>query len=193
MNNDNLKKKKRKSFILDASAIINARQLERYLNIGRLFITESVLSELQDRMSSFHFDILKESGYLSVVVPSLDSIKKIEEIVRNAGSLKRLSNTDIDVLGLILDLEEENPIIISDDHEIQNIAALLGFSYEPSPNGKKIKSTIIWKFICLSCNHSFSNETDFCPDCGGSIKRIVKYNPKFLVIALGLDTAREDP
>jgi acetoin utilization deacetylase AcuC-like enzyme len=28
---------------------------------------------------------------------------------------------------------------------------------------------------------------------GDALKRITKYNPRFIVIALGLDTAREDP
>ncbi|MFX1513830.1 MAG: NOB1 family endonuclease [Promethearchaeota archaeon] len=171
MNSDPSKKKKGEIFILDSSAIINARQVENYLHIGRLFTTDSVLSELRDRMSSFHFDILYESGYLSISEPSLGSIKKIREMARKAGSLRNLSKTDVDVLGLALDFREENPIIISDDHEIQNIAALFSLSYQPSPNGKQIKEIISWKFVCLSCNHSFSYETEICPDCGGLVKR----------------------
>ncbi len=119
-------------FVLDASAFINASALD--VNEGDSYYTVSdVEEEIKDASSKGLLERLKASKALVFLSPSKEAIKIVEKAASRLGSIRHLSNTDIKVLALALDLKAT---LISDDFTMQNVAMDLGISFEAVLRGK---------------------------------------------------------
>ena len=159
-------------YILDTSAIFSGMNL--MIKGSEILTTLSVSDEIKPGGKDYQkFELLKEIG-LKIISPSKKSINIIKENAKKTGDLERLSETDIDILGLAIDLIEEKkePIIITDDYSIQNLADELKISYQNIIQ-KRITKKIIWITKCLGCGKKFKEHINICPICGSKTKKKV--------------------
>ena len=102
--------------VLDSAAIINAQ-------FANGITVPEVIAELKDFASRELAHAKISEGKLIVKSPSPESVTKAKE-----QASPRLSETDIQVLALGLELNEE---IITDDYSLQASAKRLGLRYRP--------------------------------------------------------------
>ena len=103
--------------VLDASAILNAFPF-RFEN-EQYFTVHEVLDELKDFRARAILEAGIASGKLKVMMPSEEAITRVDEVSRGMN----LSNTDVRVLALALDLNEE---LWTDDFGMIKVAKKLG-------------------------------------------------------------------
>jgi len=109
--------------VLDSPAFINSSLFE----IKRKYYTvREVLDELKDLRSKSLAETALISGKLVVREPEKNSVKRVLEKAKEIGSKEKLSETDIHVLALALDL---SAMILTDDFTVQNTAAHLGIKF----------------------------------------------------------------
>jgi len=125
-NNPKQLKNKDKIHVLDASAIYNGI-LTHNLD-GEKFIPECVLAEIKDLLrgeaiieEALLYDDLKVSS------PEQNFLTKIRKSANETGDIQELSDCDLAVLALALDLKAQgrSSVIITDDYDIQNLASHL--------------------------------------------------------------------
>ena len=155
-----------KTYVLDSSALISLGLIAgKGVN---LFVTPSVLKELK---GSLAVSIGVEQGTLKVVRPPEELTEKVMRLAREKKEAG-LSTADISVLALALHLKEEglDPIIVTDDYSIMNLAAHLNLKFERARR-EKIKLAIEWIIYCPSCGKTFKRWLEACPHCGSKLKR----------------------
>jgi len=93
---------------------------------GRHATTPRVVGEVRDRESRRILEDSISYGRLEVLEPSGDSIKRARRAARRAGVLGRLSETDIEVLALAIELGAP---VATDDYALQlaSMEAGVGF------------------------------------------------------------------
>jgi UPF0271 protein len=162
-----------KIYIIDTSAILTGIPIN--INDAELVTTNSIKKELKPGGRDYRtFKFLIEKG-LSILSPSKKSIKKVNSISIKTGDNDRLSNTDKDILALALDFKlyyEKNPIIITDDYSVQNVAYSLNIDFE-NIGQPKITKRFKWRCRCLGCRKKFNKNIKICPICGTATKDII--------------------
>ena len=158
-------------YIIDTSAILSGKQIN--IDNARMITTSGVSDELKPGGKDYqNFQFLKEQG-LDIQNPTQESIEKIKSISQDTGDIARLSDADVEVLALCLDLNKDNDVIIlSDDYSIQNVANSLGLKFE-SISQKGIKKSFKWSFRCTGCGKKFKDNINICPICGSAIKNTI--------------------
>ncbi len=161
---------KKKIFIIDTSAILSGKPIT--LTDASIVTTPGVSDEISPGGRDFRrFELLKETG-LTVQMPSTDTINIIKQTARKTGDDRRLSNADIEILALALELNkkpDEEATILSDDYSIQNIASTLKIKYQGFLQ-KGITKKFKWVSRCPGCGKQFSEITKICPICGTAMK-----------------------
>jgi len=169
--------KKTQLFILDTSAILSGKLID--LEGATLITTLGVSNELSPGGRDYQlFQFLIEKG-LAIQLPSKESINKIKTICQKTGDTNRLSNTDIEILALALDKNEDDTevIILTDDYSIQNAANELNIRFETiSQSG--ITKRFKWTCRCRGCGKKFKENISICPICGAVTKNIVSNKKK---------------
>ena len=161
-------------YILDASAFMGGFEPRTSLN----FTIPEITEEIKDTKSKLILEESINENKLNIREPSLNSIKKIDDVIFKSGDNLRLSNTDKMLLALALDFSKKHKIkIITDDYSIQNVAKIMGFAYE-SVLTEGIKRVYNWVRVCNGCRKEYTDDYhyDDCEICGSRIfkKRIVK-------------------
>jgi len=128
-----------------------------------LFTTDSVITEVKGRAESVA--LLALSSRITIISPSRDAIRIVEDKAEKLGILGMLSKTDIDVVALAIELSKKysSIYIASEDFAIQNISASLGFKIIAI--GKKIRYLISYIKKCRNCGTRYPNDLDQCPYC----------------------------
>lgn len=158
---------KKIKYILDTSAI-----LAGFLNLGSsrsIYLTPLVIAEVMKKMGT-ETDLL-DFRKIHVVEPSQSSVEKVIRCANEAGEAGKLSNTDVSLLAVGLELAQDAEII-TDDYSIQNMASILNLKWRPLTT-KGIKRTIVWEYRCKGCGKVFSSMSRYekCIDCGSEITR----------------------
>ena len=165
--------KKSKIYILDTSAILSGKPIN--LNNAELVTTHGISDELTPGGRDYKYlQFLKEKG-LNLNSPSKDSIEKIKAISKETGDLNRLSDEDIELLALSLDIsrkDDKEVIILTDDYSIQNVANALNIRFE-SMSQSGITKRFKWTCRCRGCGNKFKENIKICPICGTETKDIV--------------------
>ncbi len=146
-----------KRYVLDSSAII-----EGFVPPGdvELYIPPGVEEEVRDRALNFHL--------YRVVSPSRYNTKLVVKAAKETGDFPSLSNVDMEVLALALQL---NATVVTDDYAIQNVAAHLGLEFQ-GLHQRGIEEVRRWKWRCTSCGRYYNHYYEECPVCGGELKRV---------------------
>jgi UPF0271 protein len=134
---------------------------------GDLYTTPSVCDELIDIRSKGKFEKFSAEG-LHVVSPSAGNREKVILAAKKTRDSCVISDTDLDVLALALDLDG---VLHTDDFAIQNVAGVLGVQTIPI-NQRKAKR-VHWKYRCSGCGRYFDHDGE-CLICGSVIKRKLK-------------------
>jgi len=157
--------------VLDTSAFIMGFNPS---GMGEVYTVEDVEKELiQGTTSDLRFQASKEKGGLRVREPSARSRKTVEGASGETGDRGQLSSADKSVVALALDLKEsgEEPVIVSDDYAVQNLAEHLGLRYGSLANFG-IAHKFRWIVYCPACHRRYSDGKE-CPVCGTDLRRRV--------------------
>lgn len=120
------------------------------------------------------FKTAVESGKLQMRIPSAFSLGRVKESSRVVGDVLFLSEVDSQVLALALELKSsgDNPLIVTDDYSIQNVANQLGLEFAPLMTFG-IRFRLNWTIYCPACHRQYSADYKgkTCQACGTELKR----------------------
>jgi UPF0271 protein len=164
-----------KVLIVDTSAFIagfNPFSVEE-----KVYTVPEVGKELlENTIPYFRFETSYNCGRLKIESPSLKTKKIVVEKAIKLGEKLALSEADLEILALALDLKlkGKEPIIVSDDYSIQNMAESLGLKYS-SLITLGISYKFKWILYCPACFKKYpqSYGLNLCIVCGTALKRKV--------------------
>lgn len=168
-------KTRAKTLVLDTSALIMG------LNPSALdlptYSVPSVTEELiPGTLPYTRFGASRDSGHLTVRRPSASSINTVHETSSRVGDIGVLSNADVEVLALAVDLKKSglSPAIVSDDYAIQNVSETLDIEHV-SLATFGITRRFSWVYYCPACFRRYPIEDagQTCRVCGTRLKRKV--------------------
>lgn len=149
--------------IADASVFMNVFSLEKLTTVyNQILISDLCYNELKSSLSQGVLSLIEDK--LMIVAPSTKNLKEAEITAKQMGE-HSLSSADLSVIGLALDFVEDNPIVISDDFSVQNVAKKLGFLTKGFKTGKKVK-TRHYFYFCKACGHNNGSNNVECDVCG---------------------------
>jgi UPF0271 protein len=161
---------KKKVFIIDTSAILSGKPIA--IHDAALVTPPGISNELNPGGRDFRiFEFLKETG-LTVQAPSKEAIRSVQITAQETGDDRRLSNADIEIVALALDINKKHDheaIILSDDYSIQNVASTLGLQFQGFLQ-KEITKKFKWVSRCPGCGKQFNEIKKICPICGTTTK-----------------------
>ncbi len=131
---------------------------------GELLTIPEVAEEVRLERKELLFAIAKG---LRVVSPSQEALKKVREAAAKTGDDARMSETDISLIALALEI---GGTLLTDDYSIQNTAEIMGIPYLPVAQ-RGIKRVEKWYYRCAYCGRYFSEPMKECPVCGGPVRR----------------------
>ncbi len=107
-------------------------------------------------------------GILRTSSPSEGSLSEVRKAASGSGDSGRLSETDIELLALALELGSP---LLTDDYSMQNTARLIGVECIPVA-AKGIKKVWRWRYRCLGCGKTYNDDIKECPVCGHGLKSV---------------------
>ncbi|NIQ07190.1 MAG: ribonuclease VapC, partial [Candidatus Korarchaeota archaeon] len=120
------------------------------------------------------FETAIDSGKLKVISPKKVFVDKIHSAARLLGDSFFLSEADLQLLALALQLRKEGklPLIATDDYSIQNVADQMSIEYASSTTFG-IRFRLKWRRYCPACwkQYPADFESDRCEICGTKLKR----------------------
>lgn len=172
--------KKKPVFVLDTSAIIYG--FNPRLVLGDHYITPKVEAELLGKRTKNMTDLSISSGYLKVRSPREEYKEKVRTKATSTGDATVLSETDLEVVALALELkgEDQVPTVSSDDYSLQNLCTNMEINFRPMMT-KGISQEFWWFLYCPACGATYekSLKSNICQVCGHKLKRKV-YSKKKL-------------
>lgn len=161
-----------KAIILDASAFIQGYESSKSDMIH--YTVPAVKEELRDEVTLLRYESSVASGKLREVQPEPAYAKRLEGVAQEMGEAHKLSQADKQLLSLGLQLmaEGDEPIIVSDDYSVQNMADRLGIGYRGLAT-RGIKRRLRWSIYCPGCRRTYDlmPEGGVCLVCGTELKR----------------------
>ena len=158
--------------VLDTSAFVGG--FDPFTIGEEQFTTPKVEAEIRDAMSSLRFSTALESGKLKIVMPAAEFLKKVKASATTVGDAFYLSETDMEILALALELKAagSNPKIVTDDYSIQNVATQMDLGFV-SLVTFGIRRLLKWVRYCPACHRQYSanSKSTSCIVCGTELKR----------------------
>jgi endoribonuclease Nob1 len=160
-----------KVLVLDTSALImgldpSGLELQSYS-------VPEVTDELRNQTGpSYRLSLSTSSGKLKIQNATPNALNEVRERSRMLGDHPVLSKTDGCVLALAMDLKREgyDPVVVSDDYAVQNVAEGMNLSYQ-SLASLGIRQKYNWIHYCPACYRRYSGEIQVCGICGTKLKR----------------------
>jgi len=150
-----------KETIITTPAIINEIRVEKYKEQNR-----NILQRIQ---------LAKETGKLVVKKPKEYYINLAEERSKITGDINALSNNDVGLVALALELKDtvnQEVFLYTNDYSIENLCTELNIKFKPLfKNG--IKSKVFFEVYCPYCKSKYRSEdlNKICERCGLKLKR----------------------
>ncbi len=159
--------------ILDTSAFLSGMFTSLPVGYDKVFITSNVRKEVVKGAPSRILENLLEAG-LKVRDPL--AMETAREMAGITGDLDELSETDLSIIALSLELEDAK--VITDDFRIQNVLKSNNIKFAPAGEvgERTIKEVWKWTFRCRGCGRYFdkAQKYDDCPICGSSVRKVRK-------------------
>ncbi len=128
----------------------------------------------EESISDVRFRMAVQSGKLNVRIPNSIFLDKVKASATLVGDAYFLSETDLQVLALALELRSSgySPLIITDDYSIQNVANEIGIQFSPLVTFG-IRKRLHWTRYCPACRKKYSADSKqkACLICGTELKR----------------------
>jgi UPF0271 protein len=125
-------------------------------------------------MAAVRFKTAVESGKLVVRVPAKSFIERVKESATFVGDSFFLSETDVQVLALALELRTQGcfPLVATDDYSIQNVADQIGIEFA-SLGTFGIRKRLQWVRHCPACHKEYPANygSRKCMVCGTALRR----------------------
>jgi UPF0271 protein len=162
-----------KVIVLDTSAFIAG--FDPLTVPEKQYTVPEVKNELiEGSMLWMRFNAAVESGKLTVKSPKSAVFQEIQEASKKVGDMRYLSEADLQVLALALELKGSgySPVIVTDDYSIQNVANKIGVEFT-SLMTFGIKFRFKWILYCPGCFRKYPSDYKFkvCEVCGTELKR----------------------
>ncbi len=160
------------ALVLDTSAFIMGFNPSKTVEAYSVRAVEEELSE--GTMPQLRFRMFSEKGELTVRSPSLRAQAIVDDASSRAGESGYLSKADREVLALSVDLKLDGrePIIVSDDYAIQNLADHLQIAHSSLANFG-IVHRFRWIMYCPACHRRYKPPEKKCRICGTELRRKV--------------------
>ena len=165
------KKQSEEIFVIDASAIYNG-VLSQHLP-GKKYLPQCTIYEIEGMLRGEAFkEEITRTGNVIVLDPASSSITTVIENAKSTGDIDELSDCDIEILAIALELKIEgrNPIIISDDYDIQNLARHLKLKSR-GVHWKGITKLHEYFWLCTGCGAKSKEKQNQCIECGSPMKK----------------------
>ncbi|NWF87658.1 ribonuclease VapC [Candidatus Bathyarchaeota archaeon] len=168
-----IEKKDKRVIVLDTSAFLAGFDP---FSISEVQYTVPMVKEeiIGDSMPRVRFKTAVESGKLKVKSPNKAFLEQIKESANVVGDVFFLSETDLQVLALALELKAQgsSPLIVTDDYSIQNVADQLQIKFA-SLATFGIRFRLQWLRYCSACHRKYSADykSSKCQICGTELKR----------------------
>jgi UPF0271 protein len=164
---------KGKTIVLDTSAFIAG--FDPYAIPEKQYTVPEVRNELKSgSMPWMRFNTAIENGKLMIIKPKDSFFQEILKASKKVGDMRYLSEADLQVLALAMELKEGglNPLIVTDDYSIQNVANKIDVSFSALMTFG-IKFRFKWILYCPACYRKYPPGYKFksCEVCGTELKR----------------------
>ncbi|MCZ2808206.1 MAG: hypothetical protein O2V44_02510 [Candidatus Bathyarchaeota archaeon] len=164
---------KRRVIVLDTSAFIAG--FDPLAVPEKQYTVPEVKKELiAGSMPWMRFNAAIENRKLMIRNPKSSVLQEILEASRKVGDMRYLSEADLQVLALALELKSRglSPLIITDDYSIQNVANKIDVEFT-SLMTFGIKFRFKWILYCPACFRKYPSDYKFkiCEVCGTALKR----------------------
>jgi len=164
---------KRRVIVLDTSAFIAG--FDPLAVPEKQYTVPEVKKELvAGSMPWMRFNAAIENRKLTIRNPKSSVLQEILEASRKVGDMRYLSEADLQVLALALELKGRglSPLIITDDYSIQNVANKIDVEFT-SLLTFGIKFRFKWILYCPACYRKYPPDYKFniCEVCGTTLKR----------------------
>ncbi|KYH41309.1 MAG: ribonuclease VapC2 [Candidatus Bathyarchaeota archaeon B63] len=165
--------RRRRAIILDTTAFIAGFNIPS--SNDEVYSVPEVEEELKKSpMARLRLRAAIRDGRLRLREPGSCALRRAVEASREMGDHASLSDVDMRILALAVQLREEgyDPTILTDDFSIQNVAKRLALNYEPlTTHG--IKYQLRWTLYCPACRRRYPPDYGFetCIVCGTRLKR----------------------
>jgi endoribonuclease Nob1 len=137
----------------------------------RYCTTQAVFDEVKHiKKSHGAIEALLESNTLQVLNSDIKSIDKVVAAARRTGDYTKLSEADISIIALALQLEI---VLVTNDYAVANVATTLKIPIR-SVAGKGITHTRRWIAYCSACDRAFGPNAKECRLCGNRLRRKYK-------------------
>ena len=148
------------SIIIDSGIFMNTSIISKFNQ--PIYTSPLVVDELKNQKTYNLFEVFKEQNNITIMSPSQEFIDKITTHANQLGQ-KELSKTDIEILALCLMFD--NPMLITDDYDVRNVAHSLKIKSQgaTTKGGSQLRK---YKFKCIGCGKFYSNSIDECEICG---------------------------
>jgi endoribonuclease Nob1 len=138
---------------------------------GRYYTTQAVFDEVKHiKKSHGAIEALLESNTLQIVNSDGKSIEKVVVAARRTGDYAKLSEADISIIALALQLEI---VLVTNDYAVANVASTLKIPVK-SVASKAITHTRKWIAYCSACGRAFGPNAKECRLCGNRLRRKYK-------------------
>jgi len=125
-------------------------------------------------MTLLRFKTAVETGRLRIEAPSEEFLNKVKASAVTVGDSFFLSETDLQVLALGLELKAAGyrPQIVTDDYSIQNVARKMGIEFAALATFG-IRRLLEWVRYCPACRREYAADypATKCTVCGTELKR----------------------
>ncbi|MBI3860187.1 MAG: nucleotide-binding protein [Thaumarchaeota archaeon] len=141
-----------------------------YQGNGRYFTTYLVLEEIK------HHSVGSSLIHTRVQVtePSAEAIERVRSTAKQTGDAGALSQTDLSLLALALDLSkgEGGASLVSDDFAVRNVAEVLSIPLSKTALKGGEWKNVTWRLHCKGCGKQYTNpKLTQCPVCGTQLVR----------------------
>ena len=135
-----------------------------------LVTTPDVISEVSNERTRSLIELSK----VNVLQGTPENLRAVKEAAKRTGDAA-MSKADLSVLALCLSIVEEGnePILLSDDFAVENVASRLGIKARPlMTNG--ITTASEWVFFCPACGKKYGKQRLDCLVCGTKLEKRLK-------------------
>ncbi len=159
--------------VLDTSAFLSGFDpLSISADQATVPLVEDEISE--NSIARVRFRMAIEGGKLKIKPPSEKYVSEVKTSAKKVGDAFFLSETDMQLLALAMELRDTglNPLIITDDYSIQNVATQINIKFA-SLATFGIRRLLKWVRYCPACRREYPADysSTKCTVCDTDLKR----------------------
>jgi UPF0271 protein len=162
-----------RALVLDTSAFVAG--FDPFSIAEKQYTVPTVRDEIRENsMAWVRFKTAMDSGKLLMRPPKKIFMDKVKTSATIIGDAFFLSNADLQVLALALELKADgySPLIVTDDYSIQNVANQIGIEFT-SLATFGIRFRLRWIRYCPACHKKYPADYKLrkCEVCDTELKR----------------------